>query len=161
VLYASASHLAWTLRNSLLMLNKNEKLNANETIAPIMHLGEVSFEAEVVRSKQPVLVAFWAPWSRPCQVLDPVLQELASALAGRASVVRVNADENLSLSLLYDIQSIPTLLYFVQGKPRVRIVGTATRHAILAKLDPIGFLNETVTSARNDPGEGRQPKKEN
>ncbi len=143
------------------MSNKTEKMNKNENGAPIVFLGEANFEAEVLRSKQPVLVAFWAPWSRPCQVLDLVLQELASVRARKARVVRVNADESLGLSLLYDIQSIPTLLYFVEGKPRVRIVGTATKQAILAKLNPFGFMDETVTSVKGASGEGRQPGKEN
>ena len=94
------------------------------------------FKAEVLESTQPVLVEFWAPWSRPCQVFDSVLQELASACAGKVKVAKVNADDSLDLSLWYEIQSVPTLLYFVQGKPCVRIVGTATKEAILAKLQP-------------------------
>jgi len=95
------------------MLNKAEKTNPDQSGAPMLALEEANFDAEVLRSRQPVLVVFWAPWSRPCQVLHSVLQELASALAGRAKVVRVNADESLNLSLWYDIQSVPTLLYFV------------------------------------------------
>jgi thioredoxin len=117
------------------MSNKTEKMNNNENGAPVVLLGEADFETEVLRSKQTVLVAFWAPWSRPCQVLDPILQELASTLTGKARVVRVNADESLGLSLLYEIQSVPTLLYLIEGKPRLRIVGTATKDAILAKLN--------------------------
>jgi thioredoxin 1 len=143
------------------MLNKNEKTNIREGEAPTALLGEANFEAEVLRSKQPVLVALWAPWSRPCQVLVPILQELASALAGKARVIRVNADESLGLSLLYDIQSIPTLLYFVEGTPRLRIVGTATKQAILAKLRPLGVTNETVALPEEGSGTPRQPGKEN
>jgi thioredoxin 1 len=143
------------------MLNKNEKTNLNEHGAPTVLLGEANFEAEVLRSKMPVLVAFWAAWSRPCQVLDPILQELASTQPGKARVVRVNADESLGLSLLYDIQSIPTLLYFVEGKPRVRIVGTATKQAILAKLRPFGVTNETVALPEEASSAPRQPGKEN
>ena len=143
-----------------MMLNKTEKMNMNESGAPIVFLGEASFEAEVLRSKQPVLVAFSAPWSRPCQVLDPILQELARARSGEAKVVKVNADDCLDLSLWYDIQSVPTLLYFVQGKPRLRIVGTATKDAILAKLKSFG-VNETATLAKGTPGADRQPGKEN
>jgi thioredoxin 1 len=94
------------------------------------------FTAEVLESTQPVLVEFWAPWSRPCQIFDSVLRELASACVGRIKVVKVNADDSLDLSLWYEIQSVPTLLYFVQGKPCVRIVGTATKEAVLAKLKP-------------------------
>ena len=95
-----------------------------------------NFKAEVLESKEPVLVMFWAPWSRPCQIFDSVLQELSSACAGKVKVVKVNADDSLDLSLWYDIQSVPTLLYFVRGNPCVRIVGTATKEAILAKLKP-------------------------
>ncbi len=65
-----------------------------------------------------------------------MLQELANACAGKIKVVKVNADDCLDLSLWCDIQSIPTLLYFVRGNPCLRIVGTATKEAILAKLKP-------------------------
>ncbi len=144
-----------------MMLNKTEKMNMNEDGAPIFLLGEANFEAEILQSKQPVLVAFSAPWSRPCQVLDPVLQELASALEGKARVVKVNADDSLDLSILYDIHSIPTLLYFVEGTPRLRIVGTATKDAIMAKLRPFRGINETVALAEGASGKDPEPGKEN
>jgi thioredoxin 1 len=133
------------------MLNENEKSNKSEDLIAL--LGEENFETEVLRCREPVLVAFWAPWSRPCQVLDPILQELAVALAGKAKVVKVNADDSVDLSLCYEIQSIPTLLYFVEGNSRLRIIGTATKEAILAKLKHFDAVNEN--------GEGRQPGKEN
>ncbi len=102
----------------------------------LLVIAAADFKAEVLESNQPVLVEFWAPWSRPCQILDSVLRELASACAGKVKVVKVNADDSLDLSLWYDIQSVPTLLYFVRGNPGLRIVGTATKEAILAKLEP-------------------------
>lgn len=95
---------------------------------------EQDFLEIVLRSAQPVLVEFWAPWSRPCQVLTEVLQEIATDWVGKRKVVRVNADDCLDLSLRYEIQSIPTLLYFVEGRPCLRIVGTASKEAILAKV---------------------------
>jgi thioredoxin-like negative regulator of GroEL len=110
-------------------------MNINEAIT------EATFEAEVLKSKQPALVVFGTPWSRPCEVLDPILQELALEWAGKLKVLKVNADDSLDLSLCYDIQSIPTLLYFVEGKLRVQIVGTATKDAILAKLKASGFAD--------------------
>ena len=119
-------------------------MNTNQNGPSTANLGEANFGAEVLQSKQPVLVAFWAPWSRACQVLDPVLEELASALEGKAKVVKVNADDSLDLSVWYDIQSIPTLLYFVEGTPRLRMVGTATREAILAKLKPFDVIYEKL-----------------
>ena len=117
---------------SLVMLKNTENLNTQNDTLPLVAAED--FNAEVLESKQPVLVEFWASWSRPCQVFDSVLRELASAC--KVKVVKVNADDNLDLSLWYDIQSVPTLVYFVRGNPCLRIVGTATKEAILAKLEP-------------------------
>ena len=119
-------------------------MKINETIT------EATFEVEVLKSKPPVLVVFGTPWSRPCQVLDPILQELALDWAGKVKVLKVNADDSLDLSLCYDIQSIPTLLYFVEGKLRVQIVGTATKDAILAKLKASGFADHIDMSRREN-----------
>jgi len=121
---------------SRIMLNKSENMNTQQGSGPLVVTG-VNFNAEVLDSKHPVLVEFWAPWSRPCQVLDSVLHELASAWDGKVKVVKVNADDSLDLSLWYDIQSVPTLLYFVRGTPCLRIVGTASKEAILAKIQPL------------------------
>ena len=118
-----------------MMLNKTENMNAQEGSVPVV-VPPTDFKAEVLESKQPVLVEFWAPWSRPCQVSDAVLQELAISCAGNIKIVKVNADDSLDLSLWYDVQAVPTLLYFVEGKLCVRIVGTASKEAILAKVKP-------------------------
>jgi len=126
--------VAQPVHKSLVMFNEPEKTNTQNG-APIA-IAAKDFKTEVLESTQPVLVEFWAPWSRPCQVFDSVLQELASACAGKLKVVKVNADDSLDLSLWYEIQSVPTLLCFVRGNPCLRIVGTATKEAILAKLQP-------------------------
>ncbi len=118
------------------MVNKAENMNSENGVL-LAEITAADFEAEVLHSKQPVLVEFWAPWSRPCRVFDSVLHELAGACAGKVKVVKVNADDSLDLSLWYEIQSVPTLLYFVGGNPCLRIVGTATKEAILAKLKPL------------------------
>jgi thioredoxin 1 len=116
------------------MFNKSENVNAQN--GALLGITAENFKEEVLKSNQPVLVEFWAPWSRPCQVFDSVLRELARACAGKVKVVKVNADDSLDLSLWYEIQSVPTLLYFDRGNPCLRIVGTATKEAILAKLEP-------------------------
>jgi len=112
-------------------------MNAGRHKSPIPEVGEGDFGSEILKSRLPVLVAFWAPWSRPCHVLDAALEEVAAACAGTVNVVKVNADDNPDLSLLYDVQSIPTLLCFVDGAPRARVVGTASREAILARLQAV------------------------
>ncbi len=119
-------------------MSATKNSSTGETQAQPLQVAESNFAAEVLQSREPVLVNFWAPWSRPCQILDQVLKEFAATWAGRTKVVKVNADDSLDLSLTYDIQSIPTLLYFIEGHPRVRIVGTASKEAILAKLIPFG-----------------------
>jgi thioredoxin 1 len=111
--------------------------NTNPDKAPTFEVGETNFESEVLKSKQPVLVVFWAPWSHPCHILDSVLDEVATACARSVKVVKVNADDNPDLGMWYEIQSIPTLLYFVDGTLRARVVGTASKEAILSRLQPV------------------------
>lgn len=113
-------------------------VNTNPQQVCAATINEAAFETEVLRSERPVIVAFCAPWSHPCGVLDPTLEEVAAACAGRAKVVKVNADDNPELSLWYGVQSVPTLLYFVAGTPCGRLVGTASKEAILAKLGALG-----------------------
>ncbi len=107
-------------------------MNPHATLPPIAEAGEADFEAVVLRASEPVLVAFLAGWSRPCQVLAEVLASVANT--GRIKVVRVNADDNPELGMWYGIQSIPTLLFFAGGQVRATIVGTASAEAILARL---------------------------
>jgi len=104
---------------------------------PILEINEPAFELEVLKAEQPVLVNFWADWSQPCRRLGSVLEEVAAGCNGRAKIVKVNADDNPNLGLSYWIQSIPTLLYFINGEERARIVGTASKEAILAKLESL------------------------
>lgn len=112
-------------------------MNLSQHSASAVEVGEANFESEVLKSKQPVLVEFWAPWSRPCQILDSVLNEIRTTYGGKVKVVKVNADDNPDLGLWYEVQSIPMLLYFVDGSIRAKVVGTASKEAILAKLGPL------------------------
>ena len=129
-------------------------MNTSQNKIPIIEIGEANFESEVLRWKQSVLVAFSADWSRPCQILDSVLEEVAAACAGREKVVKINADNNPDLSIVWKIQSIPTLLYFVDGNIRGRIVGTASKEAILSKLRSVtGGDSKTLTPDANNENE--------
>jgi thioredoxin 1 len=125
-------------------------MTSNENKLRIVKIDEANFYSEVLQSKRPVLVAFLAPWSQPCQILTPVLDEVAAACAGSAKVVKVNADDNPNLSLWYGIQSIPTLLYFVDARPRARVVGTASKEAILSQIQSV-FHGGDSTSFPPDP----------
>jgi thioredoxin 1 len=109
-------------------------MNLTHTNSSLRFIGEANFASHVLQSRSAVLVAFWAPWSKPCHVIDPVLLEVAQTCAGKIEVVKVNADDHPNLSLRFGAQHIPTLLYFQAGQIRGRLVGTASKQAILNLL---------------------------
>jgi thioredoxin 1 len=123
-------------------MNKKQK-------APIVEAGEANFESEVLKSTQPVLVAFCASWSQPCHILSTVIDEVAAECCGWMRVVKVNPDDYPDLSMWYDIQSIPTLLFFINGKLCARFVGTASKEAIIAKLHTLCH-DDDVDISNND-----------
>ena len=104
---------------------------------PTIEINETNFEAEVLKSAQPVLVDFWAEWCGPCKMLAPVLDEIATEQFGRVKVAKVNVDHNPALAARFGIQSIPTLLYFADGAVRHQTVGVIGKKAIVAKLQEL------------------------
>ena len=112
-------------------MNKNQ--HKTGAVEPVTR----TFESQVLRSKGSVLVALLAPLSRVCLVLDATLDQVAAACAGDVKVIKVNADDHPELSLWYDIQFIPTLLFFVDGRVRARLIGTCSMKAIISKLQEV------------------------
>lgn len=92
------------------------------------------FEQAVLQQSVPVLVDFWAEWCGPCRMLSPALEDVARDFEGRAKVVKVNVDENPDLAVRFNIQSIPTLLYFHEGQLRDQTVGLVGKKAVADKL---------------------------
>ena len=95
---------------------------------------ESNFRHEVLENPQPVLVDFWAPWCGPCQVMAPVIDQLATEFAGRATVGKVNVDEQPALAQRYGIRSIPAFLVFKHGHVADQAVGITSQQVLSALL---------------------------
>ena len=106
---------------------------------PTIEINEANFEAEVLKSAQPVVVDFWAEWCGPCKMLGPVLDEIASEQSGRAKVAKINIDQNSALAERFGIRSIPTLLYFVGGEVRKQTVGVVSKKTIVSTLELVSL----------------------
>ncbi len=97
-------------------------------------VNEASFADQVLRSPLPVLIDFWAPWCGPCRMVAPTVEKLASEMAGRLRVVKVNTDENPGLMNRFGIQGIPTMMIFQGGQPVDRWTGALPEGAIRQHL---------------------------
>ncbi|MDP3987539.1 MAG: thioredoxin [Candidatus Levybacteria bacterium] len=96
-----------------------------------------SFEQDVLQSRIPVLVDFWAAWCTPCKIIGPIVEELAKEYAGKLKVGKVNVDENQNIAVKYGIMSIPTLLLFKKGEPVKSLVGMQGKDRLKREIEEI------------------------
>jgi len=104
-------------------------------MSDVKEVADSSFEQEVLRATDPVLVDFWAPWCGPCKMMAPVIDAVAAKYGGKVKVVKLNTDENPNTAGQYQISGIPSLLLFKNGTVLDRVVGYVPEGNLTKFLD--------------------------
>jgi len=104
-------------------------------MANVKEISDAAFKAEVLDSKVPVLVDFWAPWCGPCRAIAPLVEELAGEYHGRASFVKINVDDHQQVAATYGVRGIPNLILFKNGRVAQQIVGAVAKTKLTQAID--------------------------
>ena len=108
-------------------IKQKELQEMNESVKEV---SDSSFRQEVLESKKPVLVDFWASWCGPCRMLAPTIEAIAVQHSESAAVVKLNVDDNPTTAEAYGIRSIPTMILFSEGKEVERVIGSISKDSI-------------------------------
>jgi thioredoxin 1 len=117
-----------------------------ESARNVKRIGEAQFEAEVAKSALPVVVDFYADWCGPCKMLAPRMEELAGQFTNRVKFVKVNVDEATALARRFEVQAIPTLVFFKEGKVADRLVGLHAKDELEARIKALAGTNQPASS---------------
>jgi thioredoxin 1 len=101
----------------------------------IKHVTDATFEADVLGSKTPVLVDYWAEWCGPCKMIAPILDEVATAYGSKLQIAKMNVDENRDIPAKFGIRGIPTLMLFKDGQLAATKVGALSKSQLTAFID--------------------------
>lgn len=101
----------------------------------IVDVTDDSFESDVLKSSEPVLIDYWAEWCGPCKMIAPVLAEIATEYADRLKVAKLNIDDNPNTPPRYGIRGIPTLMLFKNGEVEATKVGAVSKSQLVAFID--------------------------
>lgn len=105
--------------------------------AGIVHVTDSSFEADVLKSEQPVLVDFWAAWCGPCKMIAPLLDQIAAEFGGQVKVCKMDVDANKDTPAKFNIRGIPTLMIFKNGALESTKVGALSKNDLVAFVQSV------------------------
>ncbi len=105
-------------------------------------VNDQNFAAEVLQSDKPVLVDFFASWCGPCQMLAPIIEEIASEYQAKIKVVKLDVDANQQSAQQYNILSIPTLIFFKKGQPVSQLIGFQPKEKLIQEIDKVCKNND-------------------
>jgi thioredoxin 1 len=103
----------------------------------VTEINDQNFDSEVIKSKIPVAVDFWAPWCGPCRSLAPITEKLAESYAGKVKFCKINVDENPEMAGKYKVMSIPLILFLKAGVQKDSSLGLVPEAALKAKIQPL------------------------
>jgi thioredoxin 1 len=103
--------------------------------ALIKHVTDATFEEDVLKSAQPVLVDYWAEWCGPCKMIAPILDEVSTAYEGKLNIAKMNVDDNREIPAKFGIRGIPTLMLFKDGQLAATKVGALSKAQLVAFID--------------------------
>ena len=103
----------------------------------VLEVSDATFDQEVLKSEQPVLVDFWAVWCGPCKAIGPIVETVAEKYADKLKVGKVNVDQNSGTPSRYGIRGIPALLFFKDGKIVDQVVGFVPQETIEEKVQKL------------------------
>jgi len=103
----------------------------------MVEITDSNFKNEVLSSSIPVIVDFWAEWCRPCLAIAPIIEQIAEEYRGQIKVGKMNVDMNRTTAMNYGIRSIPTILFFKDGKIVDQVIGLVAKNDLSEKVDKL------------------------
>lgn len=102
-----------------------------------VNFSDANFNEEVLKSDSPVMVDFYAPWCGPCKMMAPTVDKLAEEYSGKVKIGKLNVDESTEISSKYEIQSIPTIIFYKNGEVVDKMIGFQSEESLKQKLDSL------------------------
>ncbi len=106
-------------------------------MAKPIEVTDATFEEEVINSDLPVVVDFWAVWCGPCKMIAPIMEEIANDYEGKIKVAKLDVDNNPNVAVKYGIRSIPTVLFFKDGKMEEQVIGAYPKAHFIEKVSEL------------------------